>query len=71
VKNTLELSDGGFDVGLEASEVLLYFQTTIRIGKSDMHELTNSAVEMAFGVGFLGGSGVGTALPLRLGLGLS
>lgn len=31
-----------------------YFQTTIRIGNSDMQEETMRAVEMAFGFGRLG-----------------
>ena len=33
----------------------------MRIGKSDIHELTNKAVEIAFDVGFFGGAGKGVA----------
>ena len=46
-------------------------QTIMRIGKSDMHELTNSAVEIALGVGGFGGSGSampGVAAPFGTGL---
>ena len=40
-----------------------YFQTTVRIGKSDMQLETNRAVETAFGVGARGGAaGVACAL---------
>ena len=54
------------EAGLAASDdVSPYFQTTIKMGNSDMQELTNRAVEMAFGVGFFGGAGTEAAvLPL-------
>lgn len=62
MKATLEMFRGDCDVVIEVSDASSYFQTTIRMGKSDMHELTKSAVEMALGVGFLGGAGNGAAL---------
>ena len=46
---------------VELSDASSFFQTTIKIGKRDIHELTNKAVEMALGVGFLGGAGIGDA----------
>ena len=54
------------EAGFAASDdVSPYFQTTIKMGNSDMQELTNRAVEMAFGVGFFGGDGAEVAvLPL-------
>lgn len=57
MKATLELSRGDCDVVIEGSEASSYFQTTIRMGKSDMQELTKRAVEIELGVGFLGGAG--------------
>ena len=51
---------------MASDDVSSYFQTTIKMGNSDMQELTDSAVEMAFGVGFLGGDAAEVAvLPLR------
>ena len=45
--------------------------TIIKIGKSDMHELTNSAVDIELGVGGFGGSrttgALGVAAPLKKG----
>lgn len=69
MKATLELLRGDCDVVIEVSEESSYFQTTISMGKSDMQELTKSAVEMELGVGFLGGAGdeaaLGTGLTSR------
>lgn len=62
MKATLELFRGDWDVVIEESEASSYFQTTIKMGKSDMQELTKSAVEMELGVGFLGGAGNRAAL---------
>ena len=58
-----------------ATEVLAldgssYFQTTVRIGNKDMHELTKRAVEMEFGDGFLGGAGLAVEWLLMLRVGL-
>lgn len=41
--------------------------TIIKMGKRDMQELTNSAVEMELGVGGLGGS-IGTLVPVAAGV---
>lgn len=67
-KVTLELLAADFvvEVGLGASEVSPYFQTTIKMGNRDMQELTNRAVEMAFGVGFFGGEGTGAPVLLLI-----
>lgn len=55
----------------EEEDVSSYFQTTIRMGKRDMQELTKRAVDMPFGVGFLGGAGGGTALLFNGALGIA
>ena len=57
MKGTAEPSDCDRDEATELSEVTSYFHTTMRIGKSDIHELTNKAAEMALDVGFFGGVG--------------
>lgn len=66
MKSTLELFSSDWEAAIEVSEGSSYFQTTMRMGKSDMHELTKRAVEIEFGVGFLGGAGSGTALLLLM-----
>ena len=49
--------DSAVEAGFVASEVSPYFQTTIKIGNRDIHELTTRAVDIELGVGFFGGSG--------------
>lgn len=72
MKAVLELVlGGGGEVGREGEDFSSYFQTTIRMGKRDMQELTKRAVDMPFGVGFFGGAGGGTALLLKGALGIA
>lgn len=53
VEVVLLILEVGFDDAKEGSSSS--FHTTIRIGKSDIHDDTKRAVDTAFGVGFLGG----------------
>ena len=58
---TLELFKGDCDK-LDEPGASSYFQTTMRMGKRDMHDETKRAVDTAFGVGFFGGATVGAVL---------
>ena len=60
---TLELFKGDCE-RLDEPGASSYFQTTMRMGKRDMHEDTKRAVDTAFGVGFFGGATVGAVLKL-------
>ena len=57
-------ADGAGGLVDDKADESSYFQTTVRIGKRDMQEETTRAVEMALGVGRLGGAAcAGSSVP--------